>query len=205
MGKEKIMGTFLNDLKHNYVFSTILTVAVGLVLLIWPDISGKILCYTLGAALILMGSIQLIGFVRGERLGIVNKFSMFMGIILVIFGIFVCANPHIVLSIIPFVVGIVILMHGCMDIAYTMDIKNTGAPKWWIALLAAIITFVFGLILVLHPYLAFGVTMQLLGIALLYDGGSDLILLIVAAYQQRQSDKRVREFAQNAEAGTKDN
>ncbi len=197
------MRTFVDDLKHNYFLTTILTVIVGLVLVIWPDISGKILCYTLGAAVILMGVIQLIGFLRGERLGIVNKFSVFMGIILVILGIFVCANPQTVLSIIPVVVGIVILMHGCMDIAYTLDIKNTGAARWWIALLAAVITFVFGLLLVLHPYFAFEMTMTILGIALLYDGGSDLALIIVAEYKQRQSDKRVREFAQNVEAGPK--
>lgn len=198
------MSTFVDELKHNYAFSTILTVLVGLVLVIWPDISGKILCYTLGAGLIIMGAILIFSFIRGERLGVVNKFSMGMGIVLIVLGIFVCTNPQTVLSIIPVVVGIVILLHGCMDIAYTIDIKNTGASKWWLALLAAVITFAFGLSLVLHPYFAFEMTMTLLGIALLYDGGSDLVLIIIAAYKQRQSDKRVREFAKNVEAGPKD-
>ena len=43
--------------------------------------------------------------------------------------------------------------------------------------------------------------MLIIGIGLLYDGISDLVLMIVAAYAQHQSDKRIREFAANAESG----
>ena len=54
------MGTFVEGMKKNYFISAILTIALGAVLVIWPDWSGRILCYLLGAALILMGGIQLI-------------------------------------------------------------------------------------------------------------------------------------------------
>lgn len=53
----------------------------------------------------------------------------------------------------------------------------------------------------MHPFLAFEITMLIIGIGLLYDGISDLVLMIVAAYAQHQSDKRIREFAANAESG----
>ena len=49
------MGTFVEGMKKNYFISAILTIALGAVLVIWPDWSGRILCYLLGAALILMG------------------------------------------------------------------------------------------------------------------------------------------------------
>lgn len=199
------MSSFIDDMKHNYFISAIVTVVVGLILVIWPDISGKILCYTLGTALIIMGIIQLIVFLRGERIGIVNKFSMGMGIVLVVLGILVCVNPQTVLSIIPIIIGIIMFLHGLMDVIYTIDIKNTGATKWWIALIAALVTLLAGLFLIFNPYFAFEITMTIIGIALLYDGGSDLILLIVSAYKQRQTDKRVREFAKNVEAKRDEN
>ncbi len=155
------------------------------------------LCYLLGGALILMGVIQLVVFLRGERLGFYNKFSMFMGIVLVLLGIWICTQPRIVLSIIPVVVGIIVVLHGLMDLQYTLDIRRTGNTKWWIALVAAIITLVVGLLLVFNPFTAYEVTMILLGIAMLYDGGSDLLLLVFAHLAQKDTDKRVREFKGN--------
>lgn len=191
------MKSIIQDMKQNYFVNAVIMVVLGLVLVIWPHILGVMLCYLLGGALILMGVIQLVVFLRGERLGFYNKFSMFMGIVLVLLGIWICTQPRIVLSIIPVVVGIIVVLHGLMDLQYTLDIRRTGNTKWWIALIAAIITLVVGLLLVFNPFTAYEVTMILLGIAMLYDGGSDLLLLVFAHLAQKDTDKRVREFKGN--------
>ena len=195
------MGTFVEGMKKNYFISAILTIALGAVLVIWPDWSGRILCYLLGAALILMGGIQLIVCIRAERIGFYSKFSMLMNIILILLGVWVCIRPDTVLSLVPVIIGIVMLIHGCMDLQFTMDIKHAGSGKWWIALIFALVTLTLGVFLVMHPFLAFEITMLIISIGLLYDGISDLVLMIVAAYAQHQSDKRIREFAANAESG----
>ena len=195
------MGTFVEGMKKNYFISAILTIALEAVLVIWPDWSGRILCYLLGAALILMGGIQLIVCIRAERIGFYSKFSMLMNIILILLGVWVCIRPDTVLSLVPVIIGIVMLIHGCMDLQFTMDIKHAGSGKWWIALIFALVTLTLGVFLVMHPFLAFEITMLIIGIGLLYDGISDLVLMIVAAYAQHQSDKRIREFAANAESG----
>lgn len=195
------MGTFVEGMKKNYFISAILTIALGAVLVIWPDWPGRILCYLLGAALILMGGIQLIVCIRAERIGFYSKFSMLMNIILILLGVWVCIRPDTVLSLVPVIIGIVMLIHGCMDLQFTMDIKHAGSGKWWIALIFALVTLTLGVFLVMHPFLAFEITMLIIGIGLLYDGISDLVLMIVAAYAQHQSDKRIREFAANAESG----
>ena len=195
------MGTFVEGMKKNYFISAILTIALGAVLVIWPDWSGRILCYLLGAALILMGGIQLIVCIRAERIGFYSKFSMLMNIILILLGVWVCIRHDKVLSLVPVIIGIVMLIHGCMDLQFTMDIKHAGSGKWWIALIFALVTLTLGVFLVMHPFLAFEITMLIIGIGLLYDGISDLVLMIVAAYAQHQSDKRIREFAANAESG----
>ena len=191
------MKSIIQDMKHNYFVNAVIMVLLGLVLVIWPHILGVLLCYLLGGALIVMGVFQLISFLRGERLGFYNKFVMMMGIVLVLLGIWICTQPHIVLSIIPVVVGIIVLIHGLMDIQYTLDIKKAGSTKWWIALIAAILTLVVGLLLVFNPFTAYEITMVLLGIAMLYDGGSDLALLFFSYLAQRDTDKRVREFKGN--------
>ena len=191
------MKSIIQDMKHNYFVNAVIMVLLGLVLVIWPHILGVLLCYLLGGALIVMGVFQLISFLRGERLGFYNEFVMMMGIVLVLLGIWICTQPHIVLSIIPVVVGIIVLIHGLMDIQYTLDIKKAGSTKWWIALIAAILTLVVGLLLVFNPFTAYEITMVLLGIAMLYDGGSDLALLLFSYLAQRDTDRRLREFKGN--------
>lgn len=191
------MKSIIQDMKQNYFVNAVIMVVIGLVLIIWPQILGVVLCYLLGGALIVMGIIQLVGFLRGERIGFYNKFSLLMGIVLILLGIWICTQPHIVLSIIPVVVGIIVILHGLMDIQYTLDIKKTGNTKWWVALLFAILTLVVGLLLVFNPFTAYEISMILLGVAMLYDGGSDLVLLIFSYLAQRDTDKRVREFKGN--------
>ena len=192
------MKSIIQDMKHNYFVNAVIMVLLGLVLVIWPHILGVLLCYLLGGALIVMGVFQLISFLRGERLGFYNKFVMMMGIVLVLLGIWICTQPHIVLSIIPVVVGIIVLIHGLMDIQYTLDIKRTGSTKWWIALIAAILTLIVGLLLVFNPFTAYEISMIMLGIAMLYDGGSDLVLLIFSYLAQKDTDRRVRDFKGNS-------
>lgn len=193
----KFMKSIIQDMKQNYFVNAVIMVILGLVLVIWPDILGVMLCYLLGGALIVMGAIQLISFLRGERLGFYSKFSMLMGIVLVLLGIWICTQPHVVLSIIPVVVGIIVLIHGLMDIQYTLDIRRTGNTKWWIALIAAILTLIVGLLLVFNPFTAYEISMILLGVAMLYDGGSDLVLLIFSYLAQKDTDRRVRKFRGN--------
>ena len=89
------MKSIIQDMKQNYFVNAVIMVVLGLVLVIWPHILGVMLCYLLGGALILMGVIQLVVFLRGERLGFYNKFSMFMGIVLVLLGIWILSLIHI--------------------------------------------------------------------------------------------------------------
>ena len=47
------------DVRQNFSISSLITLALGIILIVWPDLSGNFMCYMLGIALILMGIIQL--------------------------------------------------------------------------------------------------------------------------------------------------
>ena len=61
-------------------------------------------------------------------------------------------------------------------------------------MIATLITFALGIFLVLHPFLAIQMAMIYIGIGLVYNGVSDLVLIILAGYYRRKADKRVRDF-----------
>lgn len=183
------------DIRQSYSISSFITLILGIVLIIWPDLSGALMCYMLGGALVLMGAIQLLIYLRGNKTEVYSKFKMMMGMILAVLGIWICVNPEIVLGLVPVVLGIVLILHAVQDFSYAIDIKNAGVERWWVALVATLVTFVLGIFLVLHPLLAFEMAMVYVGIVLVYNGVSDLVLVILAGYFRRTADKRVREFA----------
>lgn len=189
------MFSIWKDVKQKYSMSSFITFILGIILIVRPDLSGALMCYMLGGALILMGLFQLIIYYRGQRAGFYSKFNMMMGIVLVLLGIWICAKPNIILGLIPVVLGFVLLLHAFQDLSYTIDIKNAGVERWWVALVATLITFVLGIFLVMHPFLAFEIAMIYVGIGLVYNGVSDLVLIILAGYYRRKADKRVRDFA----------
>ena len=164
-------------------------------MLVWPDLSGTLMCYMLGGALILMGATQLLIYIKGNKQELSGRFKMMMGIVLALLGVWICAKPEIVLGLIPAVLGIVLLMHAVQDLSYTIQIKNSGVERWWVALIATLITFVLAVFLIINPFLAFEIAMIYIGIGLIYNGISDLVLVILAAYCKRKSDKQRREFA----------
>lgn len=192
------------DVRHNYSLSSLVTLILGMILIVWPDLSGALMCYMLGGALIIMGVIQLIAYYKGQREGFYFKFNMMMGVVLVLLGIWICARPNIILGLIPVVLGFVLLLHAFQDLSYTIDIKNAGVERWWVALAATLITFALGIFLILHPLLAFEMAMVYVGIGLVYNGVSDFVLIILAGYYRRKADKRVRDFAGSVEMDKSD-
>lgn len=187
------------DVKRDYSVSSFITLILGIVLVFWPDLSGAFMCYMLGGALLLTGTIQLFIYIRGNRQTFSERCKMMMGIILALLGIWIFVNPEIVLGLIPAVLGMVLLMHAVQDLSYTIQIKNAGVERWWVALIATMITFGLAVFLIINPFLAFELAMIYIGIGLVYNGISDFVLVIFTGYYKRKADKRIREFAGSVE------
>lgn len=48
--------------KHAYITISVIMLVLGLVLLIWPKMSLSVLCYLIGAMLIIGGVVKLVGY-----------------------------------------------------------------------------------------------------------------------------------------------
>ena len=50
-----LMYQFFKELKVNYILSAVFCILFGATLVVWPDVSSKIVCIGLGAVLALSG------------------------------------------------------------------------------------------------------------------------------------------------------
>lgn len=168
------MEKILKKVKSNMILSSLLCAALGLVLVIWPDISMQIVCIAIGVVLILCGVIRLASFFLYHDGSMYTQSNLILGIILAVVGIWIVATPGKVLAIIPIIVGVLIVIHGVNNIQQTITLCKGKYSMWWLALIFAILTIGFGILLICRPFAALDTVVMLIGIFLIYDGLSNV-------------------------------
>lgn len=168
------MKETLKRIKADVILSAILCVALGVILMIWPTQVTKVLCYILAAILCVMGIGHIISYMRNK---LESRLGLATGIALVILGVWILVQPLNFAKIFPVVIGVVLLMHGLEDLRMTIEAKQNGDTAWGILLLITILNFAFGILLIWKAIEMVQIAMVIVGIALIYDGLSDLFVV----------------------------
>ena len=169
--------------------SAALYALLGLVLLLWPELSTSVLCFALGLILLLCGLGDVIEFLRHRDGSLYAALHLGVGVILAAVGLWLMSQPTLVTVVIPRIVGVLICFHGFSDVSDAMTIRKNGSSRWTAAGLLGLVTLVLGVVLVICPFKAFTTVVRLLGAFLLYDGISDLWITGQVSKAVRQAEK----------------
>lgn len=186
------MGNLLKRLKTNIVISAMLCVALGIVLVVWPDLSMKVVCIAIGAVLLIGGGVRLAVYFSMKDGSMYAQMNLIMGIVLAVVGIWILMKPDKVLAIIPIIVGIVIALHGINDLQQAVTLCRDKYDKWWVALILGLLTIGFGVLLICRPFEALDTAVMLIGTFLIYDGLSD-IWIVSRIYQTAKALRQAAE------------
>ncbi len=171
------MTEFLKGLKANYTVSAALCILFGLVLLIWPGTTTRIVCMLLGGVLLIYGAFQVVICLMNRERTFLSQGMLILGIVLSVIGLWILLRPDMIIMAVPVIVGVVILIHGVHNVIQAVDLQRENYDKWWLALLLGILTVAFGGILVFNPFAAVEMAVRMIGISLIYDGVSDMWIL----------------------------
>lgn len=165
------MKETMKRIKVDLILSALLCVALGVVLLVWPDETIDIFCRVLAAGVVLMGVVQLFIYFRDRS---IHPFAGVLGFLIVLVGIWIFVSPERIVSLIPIVIGVVLCVHGIQDIKLAVETHANGYEHWWWMLLIAAISLVLGALCIIHAFGVVVLALQFIGVALIYDGLSDL-------------------------------
>lgn len=168
------MEHILKKIKTNVMASALLCVALGIVLVIWPDMSTQIACMAIGAVLILTGISRLINFIFKRDGSLFSQMNLVMGIIITVIGVWIVVQPEKVIAMIPILVGIIIIIHGVNNLQQAVNLCQNRYDKWWVALILGLLTVAFGILLICNPFEAIDTLVMFIGVFLIYDGVSDI-------------------------------
>lgn len=171
------MERFFKEWKGEHLTAAVLCILFGVVLVVWPDLSLRVVCVGLGVVLLLSGIVHLAGFWAEREAGFLSRFNLLAGIVLAVVGIWIVWKPELLIMAVPVVIGVIVTLHGIHNVSQAVSLKRDGYERWWVALLLGIVTVLFGALLIFYPFGAAGAAVILMGVLLIYDGATDLWIL----------------------------
>ena len=154
--------------------SALVCVVLGIVLLIWPGQVTTIVAYFIGAMLVIIGVIQIISKIADD----VNRSSgLLVGLLVAVIGIWIIIHPDVAISLIPIVIGVVLVVNGIQNLALAINGKRAEADRWGWMVVTALITLIFGALCIICAFGVIKLVMRLVGLALIFDGVSSMLMV----------------------------
>ena len=161
-------------MKNSFIWVSVLYVILGLILTIWPETSGLVICYIAGSILMLYGLIRVVRYFLKNDVGVPYQFDLGIGILTFVIGLLLVLLAPSVLLIFPVVIGLAIVLDGVFQFQVAADLKKMGTNRWWWELILAIFSTLIGILLLINPFAGAAALMVILGVSLLVNGGISL-------------------------------
>lgn len=197
------MPEFLRKVKLNSFITSLLYALVGLLLLVWPELSASVLCTVVGLVLIFCGILSILPSLFSRDGSVYSGGHLLFGVVLTAVGIWIMTRPELISVIIPRVIGVIICIHGLSDIDSAVKLHRHGA-RWSAALFLAIVTLALGAVLVFYPFGVFSTVVRIIGAFLLYDGASDFWIASRVSRAVKQAAKDAQTQANAVDVDFKD-
>lgn len=189
------MKKLLTEIKKYSLIGAIVLAVLGVLLIAAP---GKMLRYTafiIGGVCIACGVYAIISY-------IVNKASSFvltLGIISTITGIVICAAYRQIVSIIIFILGIILLAGGVVDLVNSVYVAVSRRRSWILTVILSVASIVLGIISITNPFDTQEKIVQFVGAGLVVFAVVDIIAYIqVMAISKEVQSKISRSGDENS-------
>lgn len=153
--------------------SAVLTIGLGVVLIAWPMEVTGLICRILGAILVVMGAVYIFGYVMEGR----SILTVTGGLLFLLLGVWIIITPESIVVFVPIVIGVILLVHSLKDFQMASEAKKCGSERWMILFLLALLNCAFGVICICDSFGVISVAVRVLGIALVYDGISNMFIM----------------------------
>ena len=155
----------MKKLENGLSVGSIIMAVLGLILLIFPSITNKVIVFVIGIALIIYGAYRVIRYLRREITVAVTEHDVSVGLICIVTGLFMLAYSRVVIGILPFLFGLSLIFGGS-----SFDMKRFGSMRWMYNLLTGIAFAVVGVVALKNPFASAAVLTRFVGAMMLVEG-----------------------------------
>jgi uncharacterized membrane protein HdeD (DUF308 family) len=99
-------------------------ILLGVILFAWPGLSLAVILFLTGLWLLVVGIVLIFEAIALRKEDVGEWLIAALGIILILFGLFIIKNPELSLSIIGVVLGLMMLLNGIVNVAFSFQLKG---------------------------------------------------------------------------------
>lgn len=177
---------------HFSILTSILFIFLGICLFIYPDTVISMISYVLGGIILISGVVFLIRYFTNPNKVNMFGFDLIYGVFSIVFGIIMVANPTALATVIPFVLGIWVVINSIVKMRYSFLLKSYQHTVWVSTFVISLVTLLWGLILLFNPFEGAMVITQVIGLFIIVYAVLDIVEVILLKKDIDSVVKRLR-------------
>ena len=186
----------MKHMKKGFLVSSLAFMLLGLALLLWPEVSLRMVCYLFGALILVKGLLSVWSYFKAEERAFFHYFTLAFGIAASALGVFLFLKPDTVVSVLPILVGLFVIFDGVVRLQSAFELRGLGHANWWGFLLLAGLSVALGALMVWNPFSTVQLLVMAIGVILLVEGALNLLGAVYAAVLLRGFKRAAQQAAQ---------
>lgn len=169
------MDRFVTRTKVSCIILGIALTILGLAFFVNPVSATIFVTLCIGWAFVIAGVVTLVAYVRSPA-GMKNAADLALSILEFVLGVLILIWPGAFALYLFVLIGVIIVITGIFDIVEALSMRNVVESRWGLWLALGIITLIFGVLVFVAPFAFAEALMIVAGIALVYDGITEIIV-----------------------------
>lgn len=196
------MNKWFNYVLRSQIATAIMCVILGGFLIGMPDEILKVASTLFSVILICLGGIRIFMYMKDRDNGMM--FSLLLGVLLVIIGCYLLSNPKIFGSILPIVLGAIILVDSLWTFDASIQMRRAGFARWPFMFVSSLVCVVLAVIMIVNPFKTMTIVVQFAGAVYLCNGIIDLIFILIMRNSAKILEKSTNVVVRETEAARRD-
>jgi len=165
----------VKKLRTNSILSSILMILVGIFLFVYPGRTLDLAVRIVGIALLVLGAVGILSYVLGGKKD-GGAAALTAPVLAAAAGLVLLIAPGFVLSILPFVAGVLIVITGASRLLEALTLRRRGGSGAPLAILLSVVTILLGIVIIFNPFKTLSLLVKVLGVIVIYTGVSGLLI-----------------------------
>ncbi len=166
--------------KTGCLVASALLIALGILIILWPDVSVSLVGIIAGVMLIALGLFKVMGYFSKDLYRLAFQYDLAFGLLLMVLGTLLLVRPDSAMYIVCLIVGISIAGDGLLKLQTGLEARKFGLTSWWLIVVLGVLAAVVGIITAFRPVEGAQVLMILMGVSLLAEGLLNLCVTLCA-------------------------
>lgn len=182
----------LRKIKLDVIFISSVYAALGVLILLWPEETQRVMCYLLALLLLAVGICFSVDYLRKEVQVDERSYSLAFSLSALIAGIVAFVYADEIVDRLNFVLSFLVLFSGFMKLQNAWDMKKLEYSGKLVHLILALISVALGGVLLLGWVSEHNPEVWI-GVGLIYGGFTDLISSFTLSKVRRDAERKQKE------------